>query len=126
MSTSTIPVTDNPTLDKYQCGSGCGTITFSWGRRMPEGGRLGTVTIGRFVNKPIQVFNAQPINNGLGGTDWRFQAQDGTFLGHMYVSPRKGRIQFANFRPSDQFPLVSCSIRLPDPGDNIGDIPDIP
>ena len=113
MSTTTI--TDKPTLPQYQCGSGCGTITFEWGRQMPENGRLGTVTIGQFVNKPIQVFAAKPIPGG--GTDWRFQAQDGSFLGHLLVSALKGFIKFTGFRPSDQFPQVFCAVRSPDAHD---------
>jgi hypothetical protein len=116
MSTSTTQITENPTHTLYHCGSGCGTITFQWGKRMPKKGRLGTVTIGQFVNKPIQVFAAKPIAGG--GTDWRFQAQDGSFLGHMLVSPLKGFIRFANFRARDKFPLVSCSVPVPDDDDD--------
>ncbi|HEX5709029.1 MAG TPA: hypothetical protein VFX96_17135 [Pyrinomonadaceae bacterium] len=115
MSTSTTQITDAPTRAQYQCGSGCGTITFSWGRRMPKNGRLGTVTIGQFVNKPIQVFAAKPIAGG--GTAWRFQAQDGSFLGHLLVSQLKSFIRFVDFRPGDQFPLVFCVAPRPDAGD---------
>jgi hypothetical protein len=120
MSTSTTQITDDPTRTQYQCGSGCGTITFSWGKRMPEGGRLGTVTIGKFVNKPIQVFKPTPIAGG--GTDWRFQAQDGAFLGHLLVSQLKSFIKFVDFRPGDEFPLVFCAVPRPDPGDPRGPI----
>jgi hypothetical protein len=83
MSTTTTATTTEPTLARYQCGSGCGPLTFSWGRQMPDNGRLGTVTLGQFVNKPIQVFDAQPLyyNNVEIGKNWAFQAQDGSFLG---------------------------------------------
>ena len=112
MSTTTTATTTDPTLARYQCGSGCGTLTFLWGRHMPENGRLGTVTLGQYVNKPIQVFAAKPIviDGREVGTDWRFQAQDGSFLGHMLVSaPRKTYIRFFKFRANDQWPQVSCS-----------------
>lgn len=119
MSTTTVTSTD-PTAPRYQCGSGCGAITFMWGRQMPENGRLGTVTFAQYVNKPIQVFNSQPIviDGREVGRDWRFQAQDGSFLGHMYVSARKGFIRFAKFRANDQWPQVSCSVPVPDPLDS--------
>ena len=121
MSTTTTTATStDPTAPRYQCGSGCGTLTFMWGRRMPENGRLGTVTFAQYVNKPIQVFAAKPIiiNGHEVGTDWRFQAQDGSFLGHMLVSTRKSFIRFVNFRPNDPWPLVACSTRVPDPLDS--------
>lgn len=119
MSTTTVTSTD-PTALRYQCGSGCGTLAFQWGRHMPEGGRLGTVTFAQYVNKPIQVFDAKPIIiNGVElGKDWRFQAQDGSFLGHMLVSARKGFIRFAKFRENDNWPQVSCAIPGPTPGDS--------
>lgn len=119
MSTTTATSTD-PTAPRYQCGSGCGTLTFQWGRHMPENGRLGTVTLGQYVNKPIQVFAAKPIIiHGIElGTDWRFQAQDGSFLGHMFVSARKSFIRFAKFRANDNFPQVSCAVPVPTPGDS--------
>ena len=120
MSTTTTATTTDPTLARYQCGSGCGTITFMWGRRMPENGRLGTVTIGQYVNKPIQVFAAKPIiiNGHEVGTDWRFQAQDGAFLGHLLVSKRKSFIRFDKFRANDDFPQVACAAPVPDPLDS--------
>src|ERR1051325_4716856 len=109
MSTTTATTTD-PTLAHYQCGSGCGAINFAWGRQMPDGGRLGQVTFGQFVNKPIQVYDAQPIicEGVRVGTNWGFQAQDGSFLGRMYVSNFKCFIRFVHFRPNDTWPQVSC------------------
>ena len=120
MSTTTTATTTNPTLARYQCGSGCGTLTFSWGRQMPEGGRLGTVTLGQFVNKPIQVYDAQPIiYNGVEiGKNWGFQAQDGSFVGRMYVALYKSFVRFAHFRPNDQWPQVACFVSTPDPRDS--------
>src|SRR3712207_5638811 len=96
---------------------------------MPQNGRLGTVTIGQFVNKPIQVFAATPLAGG--GTNWRFQAQDGSFLGRLLVSRLKGFIRFTDFRARDNFPLVACSVPVPGgddgapggPGDPSGDLP---
>ena len=120
MSTTTVPSTA-PTAPRYQCGSGCGTITFEWGRRMPENGRLGTVTFGEYVNKPIQVFDRREIRYGdrVIAHNWAFQAQDGSFLGRMYVSaPRLSFIRFAKFRANDQWPQVSCSVPAPDPADS--------
>lgn len=119
-TTTTTPVTapsTEPTAARYQCGSGCGAITFQWGRNMPDGGRLGTVTLGEFVNKPIQVFDLRIVKDGERELyrDWAFQAQDGSFLGRMYVSsPRKSIIRFAKFRASDQWPQVTCV--TPGPG----------
>jgi hypothetical protein len=120
MSTATTATYPDPTAPRYQCGSGCGTLTFSWGRRMPENGRLGTVSLGQFVNKPIQVFDAKELrdsNNNLVLTDWGFQAQDGSFLGRMIVSARQSYIRFAHFRANDQWPQVTCSVPRPDPLD---------
>lgn len=91
---------------------------------MPKGGYLGEVTIGQYVNKPIQVFDPKPITGG--GTDWQFQAQDGEFLGHMYVSRLKSFIRFANFRPGDKFPQVTCVTPRPEPGDDRDPIDKIP
>jgi hypothetical protein len=120
MSTTTVTSTE-PTAARYQCGSGCGTITFQWGRHMPDNGRLGTVTFGQYVNKPIQVFDRQEIRISglLVGYNWAFQAQDGSFLGRMYVStPNQSFIRFAKFRPNDQWPQVSCSVPVPNPNDS--------
>jgi hypothetical protein len=120
MSTTTTAVSTEPTAARYQCGSGCGTLTFTWGRQMPEGGRLGTATLGKFVNKPIQIFDAQPIkyNDVVIGTNWGFQAQDGEFVGRMYVSLYKSIVRFAHFRANDQWPQVACFVSTPDPRDS--------
>ena len=121
MSTTTTAVSTEPTAARYQCGSGCGAITFQWGRQMPENGRLGTVTFGKYVNKPIQVFDAQPIRDGAGneiGKNWAFQAQDGSFVGRMYVALYKSIVRFAHFRPGDPWPQVACFVSTPDPRDS--------
>ena len=120
MSTTTTATTTEPTLARYQCGSGCGPLTFSWGRQMPDNGRLGTVTLGQFVNKPIQVFDAQPLyyNNVEIGKNWAFQAQDGSFLGRMYVTFYKSIVRFAHFRPNDQWPETLCFASPTDPRDS--------
>ena len=118
---STTATSTDPAALRYQCGSGCGTLTFSWGRRMPDNGRLGTATLGAFVNKPIQVFDRQEIRFGnvLVGYNWGFQAQDGSFLGRMYVSePGQSFIRFAKFRPNDQWPQVFCATPTPDSRDS--------
>jgi hypothetical protein len=121
MSTTTATTTA-PTAPRYQCGSGCGAITFNWGRQMPDNGRLGEVTFGQYVNKPIQVFDLHIIRDSEGNEryrDWAFQAQDGSFLGRMYVSsPRQSFIGFAKFRAGDQWPQVICSVPYPDPLDS--------
>lgn len=119
-TTTTTATTTDPTLARYQCGSGCGTLTFSWGRQMPQGGRLGTVTLGQFVNKPIQVYDAKPIiYNGVEiGKNWAFQAQDGSFVGRMYVALYKSFVRFAHFRPNDQWPQVACFASTIDPRDS--------
>lgn len=121
MSTTVTATSTDPTAPRYHCGSGCGTITFLWGKQMPEDGRLGTVTFGQFVNKPIQVFDRHIIRDSLGNevfSDWAFQAQDGSFLGRMYVSRLKGYIRFTKFRPNDPWPQVTCSVPVPDPRDS--------
>ena len=116
-----LPVTfPNPTANRYQCGSGCGAITFSWDRHTPDGGRLGMVTFGQFVNKPIQVYDAKPLPYLQGrptGTNWGFQAQDGSFVGRMYVSTYQCFIRFVHFRPNDKWPQVSCHTPTPDSRD---------
>lgn len=114
MSSATKQIAE-PTRTHYQC-PGCGPLSFKWTRRMPKGGWLGEVTIGQYTNTPVQVFDAKPLPGG--GTDWAFQAQDGSFLGHMYVSVLKFYVRFAKFRPGDQFPQVTCSAASPDPADS--------
>jgi len=121
MSTTTTATTTNPTAARYQCGSGCGTLTFTWDAKVfPGGGRTGKATLGQFVNEPIQVYDAKPIlYNGVEiGTNWGFQAQDGKFVGRMYVALYKSFIRFAHFRPNDQWPQVSCFVSTPDPRDS--------
>jgi hypothetical protein len=123
MSTTTTATSTNPTAARYQCGSGCGTLPFTWDTKMYQGGgRTGTATFGQFVNKPIQVFDAKIIygpDKREIARDWGFQAQDGSFLGRMYVSsPRHSYIRFAHFRANDQWPQVSCSVPVPDPEDS--------
>jgi hypothetical protein len=118
---STTVTSTEPTLARYACNSGCGVLSFQWGRQMPEGGRLGTVSCGQFVNKPIQVFDAQPILDALGrqiGLNWAFQAQDGSFLGRMYVAFYKTIIRFAHFRPNDKWPQTLCTFDPTDPRDS--------
>ena len=116
---STTVTSTTPTATRYQCGSGCGALTFNWTRPMPGNGYLGEVTFGQFVNKPIQVYGAEPIlyNGHQVGLNWGFQAQDGSFLGRMYVSTGKCYIRFAHFRANDQWPQVSCHVPTPDPRD---------
>ncbi len=108
---STTATSTEPTASRYQC-EGCGPLTFQWGRQMPEGGRLGVATFGEFVNKPIQIFDVKIIYNSLKqeiARDWTFQAQDGSFLGHMYVSsPAHVFIRFAKFRAGDKWPQCFC------------------
>ena len=111
MSTTTTAVSTNPTAARYQCGSGCGTLTFTWDAKVfPGGGRTGKATLGRFVNKPIQVYDAKPIlYNGVEiGTNWGFQAQDGSFVCRMYVSADQNTVNFVNCRPYGGWPLTSC------------------
>ena len=129
MSTTTTATSNDPTAPRYQCGGGCGTLTFHWGRQMPDNGRLGDVTFGEFVNKPIQVFDAQSILDSEGheiGKNWGFQAQDGSFLGRMLVSRTKSYIRFAHFRANDKWPQVSCSVPVPDPHDSRDPIDKVP
>ena len=129
MSTTTTATSTNPTAPRYQCGSGCGVLTFNWGRQMPDGGRLGEVTFGQYVNKPIQVFDAQVLRdseNRVILTNWAFQAQDGSFLGRMIVSGLQSYIRFAHFRANDQWPQVSCSVPVPDPRDSRDPIDRVP
>ena len=117
---STTATSTYPTLSRYQCGSGCGVLTFQWGRQMPENGRLGTVTFREHVNKPIQVFDRQDVryNGQLVGYNWGFQAQDGLFLGRMFVSLYQSFIGFTQFRPGDPWPRVTCTATAtPDPRD---------
>ena len=118
---STTATSTDPAAPRYQCGSGCGRLTFTWGRHMPDNGRLGTATLGQFVNKPIQVFDRQEIKLGdrVVAYNWGFQAQDGSFLGRMLVSaPAQSFIRFINFRPNDQWPQVFCAVPYPDSRDS--------
>ncbi len=121
MST-TSTATINPTALRYDCDSGCGPLSFTWQAGDYKGGRLGTATFGKFVNKPIQIYDAK-IHYGPNGRevcrDWGFQAQDGSFLGRMYVSsPRHSYIRFAHFRATDQWPQQSFTVPDPDPLDS--------
>ena len=120
MST-TSTTSEDPTAPRYACVSGCGVLSFQWGRQMPEGGRLGTVSCGQFVNKPIQVFDNQPLRDSTGreiGRNWAFQAQDGSFLGRMYVAYYKTIVRFAHFRPNDKWPQTICTVDPVDPRDS--------
>ena len=113
MSAKTIVTTTNPTLAHYQCGVGCGTLTFSWDAKVyPNGGRTGRVTLGQFHDKPIQVYDPKPLYQ-VGtqcqiGINWGFQAQDGSFVGRILVSTYQTIVRFANFRPGDNWPQVTC------------------
>ena len=106
-----------PTNPNYNCGDpdSPDPISFAWTRRMPNNGWLGTVTYGSFVNKPIQVFDAKvdpKYNNGRGLTDWAFQAQDGSFLCRMKITPN-GLRRFVWFESckNNNWPQLFCSIR---------------
>jgi hypothetical protein len=123
MSTTTTATTTNPTLAQYTCAGGCGTLTFSWDAKVfPGGGRTGRATLAKFKDKPIQVYDAKPLYDFSGhqiGTNWGFQAQDGSFVGRMYVALYKSYIRFAHFRPNDQWPQVACFVTAnPDPRDS--------
>ena len=109
MST-TVTTTAEPTLGHYQCGSGCSPLSFKWTRPMPQNGWLGEVTFGQYVNKPIQVYGAEPIlyNGHQVGLNWGFQAQDGSFVCRMYVSSNQNNINFVNCRPFANWSLTSC------------------
>ncbi len=120
MSTTTVTSTE-PTLAHYQCGGGCSPLSFKWTKPMPQGGWLGEVTFAQYTNKPIQVFDAKPIyvDGYEVGRNWGFQAQDGSFVGRMYVALYKSYIRFAHFRPNDQWPQVACFVTSnPDPRDS--------
>jgi hypothetical protein len=106
-----------PTNPNYNCGDqdSPDPISFTWTRRMPNNGWLGTVTYGNFVNKPIQVFDAKvdpKYNNGRGLTDWAFQAQDGSFLCRMKVTPNvlRRNVWFESCK-NNNWPQLFCSIR---------------
>ena len=122
MSTTTTATSTDPTAAHYTCGSGCGTLTFSWDTKMYQGGgRTGKASLAQYNNEPIQVFDPQPLKDSYGrqiGTDWGFQAQNGTFLGRMYVSLYKSYIRFTKFRPNDKWPQVGCFVSSPDPRDS--------
>ena len=127
MST-TVTTTAEPTLAHYQCGGGCSPLSFKWTKPMPQNGWLGEVTFGQYVNKPIQVYDARPIfNNGVQvGLNWGFQAQDGSFLGRVYVTKLKSYVRFAHFRANDPWPQVFCSVAAPDPRDSREAIENVP
>jgi hypothetical protein len=106
-----------PTNPKYNCGDSANPdfISFAWTSRMPNNGWLGTVTYGKFVNKPIQVFDAKvdpKYDNDRGLTDWAFQAQDGSFLCRMKVTPNVLRrsVSFESCR-NNIWPTLSCSTK---------------
>lgn len=118
---STTVTSTEPTLTYYQCGSGCSALSFQWTKPMPYNGYLGLVTFAQYKDKPIQVYDPKPILDSCGhevGKNWGFQAQDGQFVGRMYVSKLKSYIRFAHFRPGDPWPQVSCSAPIPDPQDS--------
>ncbi|MBV8855567.1 MAG: hypothetical protein JOZ02_01280 [Acidobacteria bacterium] len=120
MSTTTTATSTDPTLARYECASGCGTLTFTWQQGDFKGGRLGTASLGQIQNEPIQVFDAQPIyyNGVVIGTNWGFQAQHGSFVGRMYVALHKTIVRFAHFRPGDPWPQAICLFSTPDPRDS--------
>lgn len=121
MSTTTTATSTDPTLARYDCLSGCGTLTFTWQPGDIKGGRLGTASLGHIQNEPIQVYDAQPLYDLYGkqiGTNWGFQAQHGSFVGRMYVAFHKSIVRFAHFRPGDPWPQVTCLFSTPDPRDS--------
>lgn len=102
-----------PTLARYNCGDPDHPdyISFTWTKRMPQGGWLGTVSYGKIISKPVQAFNAAKINDDARMLDWTFQAQDGSFLCHMYVTtkPSDRSVSFGACR-NNNWPQVTCSL----------------
>ncbi|HEX8475950.1 MAG TPA: hypothetical protein VF666_18130 [Pyrinomonadaceae bacterium] len=92
---STQPRAVKPTQPRYFAQNGA-IMTFDWTRPMPENGYLGTVSFpGVATNKPIQVFDPK---TSVKGTDWAFQAQDGSFLCRMFVTASQSRVTFSQNR----------------------------
>lgn len=121
MSTTTTATSIDPTAAQYTCGSGCGSLTFTWQPGDYKGGRLGTASLAQFHNEPIQVYDAKPLYDAYGrqiGTNWGFQAQNGSFVGRMYVALFKSYVRFVHFRPNDKWPQVGCFVSTPDPRDS--------
>ena len=108
--------TATPTRDPslFYCPYENAYVSFDWTQPMPYGGWLGAT--GYYKAKDVQAYDAKPLANG--GLNWGFQAQDGSFVGRMYVALHKSIVRFAHFRPGDQWPQVACFIAAPDPRDS--------
>lgn len=85
-----LQISEPPTMNgrSFQCDPEDGNyrVSFNWTKKMPGNGAwLGTVTVRQGTNtvlnaKPIQVFDAMPLNaQAKDPINRQFQAQDGSF-----------------------------------------------
>jgi hypothetical protein len=106
-----------PTKARYNCGDSENPdyIDFRWMAPRPNGGWVGEVTY-QGVTTKIQAYDAK-VKNDLNLTDWGFQAQNGSFVCRMYVSPinLKKFIWFGRCN-NNNWPQPSCGPILPGPG----------
>jgi hypothetical protein len=98
--------TATPTRDPslFYCPNENAYVSFDWGTPMPYGGWLGST--GYYKTKAVQAYDAQLLSSGW--LNWGFQAQDGSFVCRMYVSPDQNNINFVNCRPFTNWSLTSC------------------
>jgi hypothetical protein len=93
----------NPTKTLYFAKNG-GLMRFKWTESRPrKGAWLGEVTFGKYVNKPIQIYDAK---TSAAGTDWGYQAQQGEFVCRMEVSADQSRITFSRSTKGD-WPMIT-------------------
>jgi hypothetical protein len=93
-----------PTLQNrsYFCPYEGAPLAFEWTRPMPYGGWLGDTD--GFTHKAVQAYDATPMSNGW--LNWGLQAQDGSFVCRMHVSPNQYTLSFVNCRGS--WPVTLC------------------
>ena len=95
-----------PTLqnEAYYCPYEDAFVAFNWTRPMPYGGWLGDTD--GFTHKAVQAYDARTMSDGW--LNWGFQAQDGSFVCRMYVSPDRRSLSFVNCRPYANWPVTLC------------------
>jgi hypothetical protein len=105
VATPALQISEPPSMNgrSFQCDPGDGNyrVSFNWTQKMPGNGAwLGTVTVSQGTNivlngKPIQVFDAMPLNaKDKDPINRQFQAQDGSFYCSKFtVSSQQGNLR---------------------------------
>lgn len=91
-----------PQNQGYFCIYEGGFLAFEWTRQMPYGGWLGRTD--GFTHKDVQAYDMKMMNNGW--LNWGIQAQDGSFVCRMHVSPNQDTLSFVNCR--GYWPVTTC------------------